>query len=236
MLRARTIRDLFRLVEDLEDPLARRHRTLCLADPHPEHPQWHDEHREQQVEREEVPERQRARDDHPPGDEQDRGLGEERHEAQQGDVERALPVRGERLVEHRVGGSREPFLPMRFLGEGLDDVDADDALLRHDRDVCELLLDVAENRVGHVAVAVRGHDDQRHDRERDQGQLPAVEEEDDAHDDDGHDVLREEDEPVPEEEPHRLQVDRRAGHELADLAPVVEAEREPEEVRVQVVP
>ena len=46
-------------------------------------------------------------------------------------------------------------------------------------------------------------------------------------------MLREEDEPVPEEEAHRLQVDRRAGHELAGLVPVVVAEREPEKVLVQ---
>ena len=108
----RAIGDLFGLVEDLEDPLAGRDRALCLADPHPEHPERHDEHREQQVEREEVADRERAGDDHPPGDEQDCGLGDERHEAQQGDVERPLPVRRERLVEHRVGCGRELLLAM----------------------------------------------------------------------------------------------------------------------------
>ena len=235
-LGVRAIGDLFGLVEDLEDPLAGRYRTLCLADPHPEHPERHDEHREQQVERKEVADRERARDDHPSGDEQDRGLGDERHEAQQGDVERPLPVRRERLVEHRVGRGRELLLAMSLLGERLHDVDPDDALLGNRRDVCELLLDVAQNRVGHVAVAVRDQDDHRHDRQRHESELPAVEEEDDAHDHDGDDVLREEDQPVTEEEANRLQVDRRTGHELADLATVVEAEREPQEVRVQIVP
>ena len=48
-------------------------------------------------------------------------------------------------------------------------------------------------------------------------------------------MLGEEDEPVAEEEAHRLQIDRCARHELAGLAAVVEAEGEPEEVRVELV-
>ena len=49
------------------------------------------------------------------------------------------------------------------------------------------------------------------------------------------DVLEEEDQAVAEEEAHGLQVDRRARHQLAGLVAVVEAEREPEEVRVELV-
>ena len=86
-----------------------------------------------------------------------------------------------------------------------------------------------------AAVAVRDENDRGRDRERHERELPAVEEEDDRDDENGHDVLREEDEPVAEEEADRLQVDRRPRHELPRLAPVVEAEREPKEVRVQVV-
>ena len=78
-------------------------------------------------------------------------------------------------------------------------------------------------------------DDHGRDRERDERELPAVEEEHGRDDDDRHDVLGEEDQPVAEEEAHRLEVDRRARHELARLVAVVEAEREPEEVRVQLV-
>ena len=53
--------------------------------------------------------------------------------------------------------------------------------------------------------------------------------------DDRHHVLDEEDQPVAEEEADGLEVDRRARHQLARLVAVVEAEREPQEVRVEAV-
>ena len=56
---------------------------------------------------------------------------------------------------------------------------------------------------------------------------------DDADADDREDVLEEEDQPVAEEEADALQVDGRAAHQLAGLVPVVEAEREPDELRVE---
>ncbi len=105
-------------------------------------------------------------------------------------------------------------------------MDADDALLGHGRDVRELLLDVTQHRLRDLAVAVGDEHDQRRDRERDERELPAVEEEDDRDDDDRHDVLGEEDQPVAEEEAHGLEVDRRARHQLPRLAAVVEAERQ----------
>ena len=86
-----------------------------------------------------------------------------------------------------------------------------------------------------LAVAVGDEDDDRRDRERDERELPAVHEEDGGDDDDRDDVLREEDEAVAEEEAHGLEVDRRPRHELAGLAAVVEAERQPQEVPVQLV-
>ena len=46
--------------------------------------------------------------------------------------------------------------------------------------------------------------------ERDERELPAVDEEDDRDHDDRDHVLREEDQAVAEEEAHRLEVDRRA--------------------------
>ena len=86
--------------------------------------------------------------------------------------------------------------------------------------------------MGDAAVAIGGEHDHRRDRERDEGELPAVHEEHSRHGNDSHDVLREEDQAVAEEEAHRLEVDRRSRHELARLAAVVEAERQAEEVRV----
>ncbi len=80
-------------------------------------------------------------------------------------------------MEHRVGGFGETFLPVIFLGERLDDVHSDDALLGDDRDIRELLLDVAEYGLRDAAVVVGDEDDRRRDRERDESELPAVEEE-----------------------------------------------------------
>ena len=109
-------------------------------------------------------------------------------------------------------------------------MDADDVLLRDRCDVGELLLHVAKRRVRDVAVAVRDRDEERRHREHDERELPVEEEEHDGHRDDGEGVLEEEDQPVAEEEPDALQVDRRAGHQLAGLVAVVEAEREAHEV------
>ncbi len=133
--------------------------------------------------------------------------------------------------------SSERYAELRLLGrllrERLHDVDADDVLLRDGRDVGELLLHVAERRMGDVAVAIREHDEERRHREHDERELPLEEEEDDGHRDDGEHVLEEEDQAVAEEEAHALEVDGRARHELAGLVAVVEAERQPHEVRVQ---
>ena len=111
-------------------------------------------------------------------------------------------------------------------------MDADDVLLGDRRDVGHLLLDVAQQRMRDVAVAVR--DDHQHgaDRQRDERELPREDEDDDADADDREDVLEEEDQAVAEEEPDALQVDRRAAHQLAGLVAVVVAEREPHELRV----
>ena len=76
------------------------------------------------------------------------------------------------------------------------------------------------------------HED-RSDRERDQRKLPFVEEEHCRHGQHGENVLEEEDQPVAEEEANTLQVDGRARHQLAGLMPVVEAEREPDEMGVE---
>ena len=208
--RIAAVEDLLRLVEDLEDPLAGCDRALRLSDPHAQHAKRHDEHREQEIEGGEGTERHRSRDDHPAADEEHERLRDERQEREQRDEERPLPVRGERLREDGVGGITEALGAASLLRERLDDVHAGDRLLRDDRDLRERLLNVAEDGVRDAAVAEGGERDQRRDRQRDERQLPAVEEEDGGDDDDRQDVLGEEDEPVAEEEAHRLEVDRRA--------------------------
>ena len=107
-----------------------------------------------------------------PRDEQHGGLREQRQEGEQRHVDRALPVRAHRRLEDRSGRALELRLAALLLRERLDDVDADDRLLRDRRDVAELLLDVAQHGVRDVAVAVGDGDDHRRDRERDQRQPP----------------------------------------------------------------
>ena len=125
-----------------------------------------DEDREIEVERDEAARRQRAVDHHPGADEEHCRLCEQRHERDQRDVERALPVRAERLVEDELRADAELLLLGRLLRERLDDVHADDVLLRDGRDVGEPLLHVAQRRMRDVAVAVGEHDEERRDGEQ----------------------------------------------------------------------
>jgi hypothetical protein len=114
-------------------------------------------------------------------------------------------------------------------------MDADDVLLRDGRNVGHLLLDLAQHRMGYVAVAVREADQDRRDREPDQREPPVEHEHHHGHAQEGDHVLEEEDEPVPEEEADCLQVDGGPRHQLPGLVPVVEAEGEALEVCVQLV-
>jgi hypothetical protein len=229
----RRVRDLLGLVHDLEDPLARRGCALRLSDPHAEHAQRHDEHQRQHVEEEEVAVGERPGGDHAPADEQDGGLRDDRQEREQRDVDRPLTVRSHALLEHALGAVLELGRFGLLLGKRLDDVDADDVLLGYRRDVGEALLHVAQHGMGDVAVAVGDDDDQRRHGSGGQRELPVHDEHHAGDDHDRQHVLEEEDEPVAEEEADGLQVDGRAGHQLARLVAVVEAEREPDELGVQ---
>ncbi len=169
--RAGAICDLLGLVEDLEDTPPRGDRPLRLPDPHPEHPQRHHEHGEQEVEAEERPERERSGDDHPTRGEQHERLSDERQEREQRHVERALPVGVDRPLEDGVRCGIEVRGPPLLLRERLDDVDARDRLLGDDRDLGEGLLDVAQDGLRNAAVAVGGQRDDRCDRQRDEREL-----------------------------------------------------------------
>ena len=229
----RAVLDAFRFVHHLEDPLAGSRRALRLADPHAEAAQGDDQHREEQVEDEELIDAECAADDHPPGHEQNRPLREQRQEREQRHVDRTLTEGAHGLVEDGAGSALELLLASLLLRERLDDVDADDRLLAHRRHVGELLLHVAQDGVRDVAVAVGDGDDQRCDRERNERELPLDHEKHDHHRRDREDVLEEEDQAEPEEEADRLQVDGRARHQLASLVAIVEAERQPQQVRIE---
>ena len=233
--RLRPVGDALRLVEHLEDAFAGRGRALRLADPHPEHAERHHEHQHEEVEEEEVGEAQRAVHDHPPADEDHGGLRDEREERQHGNVDRALAVRVHAASEDALGRCGELLLLVRLLRERLDDVDADDVLLGDRRHVGHPLLHVAEHRVRDARVPVGEHHDERGDRAGDERELPVHDEHHRGYGDDRQHVLEEEDEAVAEEEADALQVDGGARHQLPRLMAVVEAEREPEELRVHLV-
>jgi hypothetical protein len=226
------VRNVRRLVDHLEDPLAGGRRALRLPDPHAERAQRHDEHGEVEVERDEAAGRERSVCDHAGTREEHCGLREQRDERDERHVRRTLAVRPQRLLEDVLRAACELLLLGRLLCERLHDVDADDVLLGHGRDVGELLLHVSQRRVRDVAVAVRERDEEGGDGQHDERQPPLEEEQHDADRDDGEHVLEEEDEPVAEEEPDALQVDGGPRHQLARLVAVVEAEREPHELRV----
>ena len=144
---ARPVADLLRLVEHLEDALAGGDGALARSDPHPEHPQWHDEVQQVDVEGDEGAERKVAVHDAVATFEQRGGLREQRQEREQGDVERLLAGRPDRLLEDRFAPGVELGLLAVLLRERLDDVDADDVLLGDRRHVRHPLLDVPQDRV-----------------------------------------------------------------------------------------
>ena len=97
------VRDLLRLVDHLEEPLARRGGALRLADPHAEHPQRHHEHHQEEVEGEEAADREVALDDEMAGREQHPCLREHRQEREQRHVQRPLGVGPDACREDAVG-------------------------------------------------------------------------------------------------------------------------------------
>src|SRR6266508_1130108 len=171
--------------------------------------------------------------DHSPAGEQDSRLHGEGQEREQRHVEGALLVRVDTALEDALGALRELPELVPLLGEGLDDVDADDVLLGDRRDVGHLLLDVAEHGMRDGRVTVGEDDDQRRDGCGDECEPPVDGEHERGRTDDRQHVLEEEDEPVTEEEADGLQIDSRPRQQLARLVAVVEAEREPEELRVE---
>ena len=156
--RAGSIRDLLRLVEDLEDALARRGRALSLSNPHAERTQRHDQHSRVEVERDETADGQFPV--RPPCAQPTSSTApcasigtHEMNGTYSARCRLARNVCWNTASER----SSELFLFLRLLRERLDDVHADDVLLGHRGDVGELLLHVAKRRMCDVAVPVRDH-------------------------------------------------------------------------------
>ena len=158
-----------------------------------------------------------------------------RQEADEGLVEGAQAGGVHRLVEdagHRVPEALELA---RLGGERLDHAHARDVLLGLGGQLGDALLDLLQRRPRALPVARGDHDHERHRRERERGQRRVLGEHRHRGEQDRQPALGDPHEAVAEEEADRLQVDRRARHQLARLLAVEEAELERLQVAVEAV-
>ena len=223
---------LRRAVEDLEDPRARRDRPLGHAEEHAERPHGRDQHEHVGVEGGEGTEAERAVDHLAAADEQDRRQPEVGEEADQRLVEGLQPRRVHRLVEdppHAVAKTAELAL---LAGEGLHHPHAGDVLLRLRRELGDALLDLLQRRTRPAPVAGGDEHDEGDGPQRDPREQGIEDEHRHGAEQQGQAGLQQEHQPVAQEEPHGLQVHRRARHELAGLLAVEERELQPLEVLV----
>ena len=171
-------------------------------------------------------------DDLAAADEEDRGEPELGEEADERAVERLDPRRHHRLLEDAADLALEAAALARLGGERLHDAHAGDVLLHLGGQLGEALLHLLER--GARAPPVAGGDEHHdgHGCERDRRERRVHDEHRDRRQQDRQRGLQHEHEAVAEEEAHRLQVDRRARHQLAGLLVVEERELEVLEVRV----
>jgi hypothetical protein len=101
--------------------------------------------------------------------------------------------------------------------ERLDHADARDALLGLRCELRDPLLDLLQRRPREPVVARRRRYHERNRQQRESRESRLDHEHHRAREQDRERALRDEDEPVAEEEPDRLQVDRRPRHQLAGL-------------------
>ena len=222
-------------VEDLEYTGTRRNRALRHPECDPEHPNRRCQQRDVAVERDELANRDRpvdrlaaAHDEHP-------RETQVREEADERVVERAQPGRDHRLVEDPARGVGEPRQLALLPGEGLDQPDARDALLGLSRELGDPLLHLLAGGPVAPAVAVRGPQHEWSGEEGDPGEAGVHREHHPGRHEDRDRRLRDEEQPVAEEEAHGLQVHGGARHELPGLLSVEERDLERLQVRVHPV-
>ena len=162
----------------------------------------------------------------------DRQAGQGRHRRHVAGLQPGGP---DALPEDPLGAAPEAGGLVLLLGERLDHPHADHVLLGLRGHVGDPLLHLLEDGVADPRVPVGHHHQHRRDGDRDQHQLDVQQRERDQHDHHRQHVLAEEDQAVAEEEPHRLQVDGRAGHQLAGLVAVEEPVGQPLQVGVHAV-
>ena len=125
-------------------------------------------------------------------------------------------------------------LPL-LLRERLDDAHAGDVLLGLRGQLGDPLLHLLQRRPRPAAVAERDQHDERHRRQRERRESRLQREHRHRREQQRQQRLRDEDQPVAEEEADRLKVDGRARHQLTGLLAVEERQLEPLELGVQAV-
>ena len=222
-------------VQDLEHAVARGHRALGHAQRHAEHAHRAGQHDHVAVEGHEVADGDGAVDGLAPAHQQDGRQPELGQEADEGVVEGAQPGGDHRLVEHPRDGLVEAVHLARLLREGLDHAHAAHVLLGLGRQLGDALLDLLRGGPVQAPVAGGRPDDQRHRGQRHRGQDRVHRDHHHGGDHDGQQRLHHEDQAVAQEEAHRLQVHRRARHQLAGLLAVEEAQLQRLQVAVHPV-
>ena len=222
-----------RAIEDLEDARARGGRALGQAERDPERAHRRDEHVQVEDEGAELAEREVRVDDRLASQEQHRRQPQLGQEADHRVVP-GLQARGHhRLVEHAGDAVAKAAQLERLACEGLHDAHAGDVLLGVGGQLGDPLLDLLDGGARAAAVALGDDHDERDGHHRDQAELGVDVDHRHAGEHERERGLQDEDEPVAEEEAHGLQIDGRAGHQLAGLLVVEEAELELLEVSVE---
>ena len=194
-----------------------------------------DEHDHVAVEGHEVADRDRPVDGLAPAHEQDRRQPELGQEAQERVVEGAQPGGHHRLVEHARYRAVEPLDLAPLLREGLDHAHAAHVLLGLGGQLRDPLLHLLRGGAVQPPVAGGDPDHQRHRCQCHRGQQRVHGDHHDRRDHDRQERLHHEDQPVAQEEAHRLEVHGRARHQLAGLLAVEEAQLQRLEVAVHQV-
>ena len=120
-------------------------------------------------------------------------------------------------------------------GKGLHHPNPRDVLLRLRGQLGDPLLGLLERRARAASVAPSDQDDEWHRRKRQGREARLKREHRGRRKQDRQQRLTDEDQAVAEEEPHRLEIDRRTRHQLPCLLPIEERQLEPLELPVEPV-
>ena len=223
-LRIRLLSHLERRVQHLIDALAAGDRPLRQSREPADHLGRTHQHHEIEIEGDEGAGAEVPLDHLTAAVVQKERHGEVGDEGDERDVDGARARRRDTRLKDLVAAVAELDQLVVFTCEDAHDAAADHVLLGGRRHVSDLLLHVHQDRLESEAETDGHQQQERHERQRHQRKLPVQEEEDDGDRHHHHDIGGEEDEAVPEEHAHVLDVAHGPAHELARRPAVEVAE------------